>query len=149
MSTHDQDADNLNDTHNLYDADHLNDKARQEVLALEASIYDNPSSRANVGHLLAPEFWEVSPSGEKVTGEMVLERMATNPMIVDEYPVNDTRVDVYGDVAISTGRTVLRGRVPQEDGTEKHVERINRFAHVWVRRDGRWQTVFAQNSDAV
>lgn len=122
--------------------------ARQAVLALEASIYDNPADRANVAHLLAPEFWEVSPSGEKVTREMVLERLAANPMIVDEYPVNDTRVDVYGDVAISTGRTVLRGRIPQKGGTEKHIERVNRFAHVWVRRDGVWQTVFAQNSDA-
>ncbi len=124
------------------------DVARREVLALEAKIYTNPSSRANVGHMLAPEFWEVSSTGERVTREMVLERLAANPMIVDDYPVNDTRVDMFGDVAISTGRTVLRGRLAQKDGTEKQIERTNRFVHVWVRRDGTWQTVFAQNSNA-
>lgn len=123
------------------------DDAR-EVLELENKIYADPMSRHNVGHLLAPEFWEVSATGEKVTREMVLQRLAASPLVVDEYPVNDTRVEIYGDVAISTGRSVLRGRMPLADGSEKALERTNRFVHVWVRRDGTWQTVFAQNSDS-
>ena len=121
--------------------------AEDEVRELEESIYADPSNRANVGHLLAPEFWEVSPSGEKVTRAMVLERLAANPMIVDEYPREDTKIEVYGDTAISTGRATLKGRMPQADGTEKTIVRSNRYAHVWVRRDGAWQTVFAQNSN--
>jgi hypothetical protein len=121
--------------------------AEDEVRELEESIYADPSNRANVGHLLAPEFWEVSPSGEKVTRAMVLERLAANPMIVDEYPREDTKIEVYGDMAISTGRATLKGRMPQADGTEKSIVRSNRYAHVWVRRDGVWQTVFAQNSN--
>ena len=125
-----------------------NEKDVREILELENSIFSDPMSRHNVGHLLAAEFWEVSTKGEKVTRAMVLERLAANPMIVDEYPVNDTRVDVYGDVAISTGRSVLHGRLPLADGTEKTIERINRFVHVWARRDGVWQTVYAHNSDA-
>jgi len=122
------------------------DDAR-EVQALEESIYAEPSNRANVGHLLAPEFWEGSPSGERVTRAMVLERLAANPMIVDSYPRDDTKIEVYGDTAISTGRATLKGRMPQADGTEKTIVRSNRYAHVWVRRDGVWQTVFAQNSN--
>ena len=114
---------------------------------LEEKIYADPSNRANVGHLLAPEFWEVSPSGEKVTRAMVLERLAANPMIVDSYPRDDTKIEVYGDVAISTGRATLKGRLPLPDGTEKAIVRSNRYAHVWIRRDGVWQTVFAQNSN--
>ena len=123
--------------------------ARQEILALEAHVYANPSSRHEVGHLLADEFWEVSATGDKVTRDVVLERLEASPVIVDEYPIDDTRVDVYGDVAISTGRCVLRGRMPRDDGSEQAIERANRFVHVWVRRDGTWQTVFAQNSDAL
>ena len=126
----------------------LEDAARREVLELEAKIYADPMSRHNVGALLAPEFWDVSPAGEKVTRETMLERLATNPVIVDEYPVDDTRVDLYGDVAISTGRAVLRGRVVQEGGQEKQIERASRFVHVWVRSNGVWQTVYAQSSHA-
>ncbi len=121
--------------------------AEDEVRELEETIYADPSNRANVGHLLAPEFWEVSPSGEKVTRATVLERLAANPMIVDAYPRDDTKIEVYGDMAISTGRATLKGRMPQPDGTEKVIVRSNRYAHVWVRRDGIWQTVFAQNSN--
>ena len=123
--------------------------ARREILALEAHIYANPSSRHDVGHLLADEFWEVSSTGAKVTRDVLLDRLEASPVIVDEYPLEDTRVDVYGDVAISTGRCVLRGRMPLADGTEQVIERANRFVHVWVKGDGGWQTVFAQNSDAV
>ena len=126
----------------------LEDAARREVLELEAKIYADPMSRHNVGALLAPEFWDVSPAGEKVSRETMLERLATNPVIVDEYPVDDTRVDLYGDVAISTGRAVLRGRVVQEGGQEKQIERASRFVHVWVRNNGVWQTVYAQASHA-
>jgi Domain of unknown function (DUF4440) len=126
----------------------LEDAARREVLELEAKIYADPMSRHNVGALLAPEFWDVSPAGEKVSRETMLERLATNPVIVDEYPVDDTRVDLYGDVAISTGRAVLRGRVVQEGGQEKQIERASRFVHVWVRNNGVWQTVYAQSSPA-
>ena len=132
----------MSDQHALHDA------ARQEVLELEAKIYADPMSRHNVGPLLADEFWDVSPAGEKVTREAMLERLAANPVIVDEYPVDDTRVDVYGDVAISTGHAVLRGRLVQEGGKEQQIVRATRFVHVWVRTNGAWQTVYAQSSPA-
>jgi len=130
----------------MSDQQALDDAARREVLELEAKIYADPMSRHNVGGLLAPEFWDVSPTGEKFTREAMLERLAANPVIVDEYPVDDTRVDVYGDVAISTGHAVLRGHLVQEGGTEKQIERASRFVHVWVRSNGAWQTVYAQAS---
>lgn len=132
----------------MTDRQAADDAARQEVLDLEASIYADPTSRQNLGHVLASEFWEVSAEGEGVTRETVLARLAASPLIVDDYPVDDTRVEVYGDVAISTGRSVLYGRMPHADGTEQSVVRSNRFVHVWVRRDGTWQTVFAQNSES-
>jgi hypothetical protein len=121
--------------------------ATEEILALEAQIYGDPSSRHDIDHLLAPEFWEVSASGEKTSRHELLRRLAANPMIVDSYPIDDTQVEVYGDVAISTGRAALHGRLPLADGSEKQVVRTSRFVHVWVRTEaGGWQTVFAQAS---
>jgi ketosteroid isomerase-like protein len=78
----------------------------------------------------------------------VLERLAASPVIVDEYPVDDTRVDVYGDVAISTGRAVFRGHMVEDGGKQRQIERASRFVHVWVRSNGVWQTVYAQSSHA-
>jgi len=132
----------------MSDQQSSDDAARREVLELEAAIYADPMSRHNVGPLLAPEFWGVSPAGEKVARETVLERLASSPVIVDEYPVDDARVDVYGDVAISTGRAVFRGHLVEEGGTRRQIERASRFVHVWVRSDGKWQTVYAQSSHA-
>ena len=79
---------------------------------------------------------------------MLLDRLSTSPLIVDSYPIDDTRVNIYGDVAISTGRAVLHGRMPTGDGAQQPVVRATRYVHVWVRRHGEWQTVFAQNSPA-
>lgn len=127
-------------------ADRDDDIARQEILALEAAIYDNPSTRHEIDHLLAPEFWEVSASGEKTGRAELLERLAANPMIIDSYPIDDTRVDVYGDMAVSTGRATLRGRLQLADGTEQAIVKGSRFVHVWVRAGTSWQTVYAQAS---
>jgi hypothetical protein len=132
----------------MSDQQALDDAARREVLELEAKIYADPMSRHNVGPLLAPDFWDVSPAGEKVPRATVLERLAASPVIVDEYPVDDTRVDVYGDVAISTGRAVFRGHMVEDGGKQRQIERASRFVHVWVRSNGVWQTVYAQSSHA-
>ena len=123
-----------------------NTAAEAEILALEASIYGNPSARHDVGHLLAPEFWEVTEAGDKVDRELLMERLAANPMIVDSYPVEDTRVDLYGDVAISTGHATLHGRMPMEDGGEKEIVRPSRFVHIWVRHGDTWKVVYSHSS---
>lgn len=132
----------------MNDQQAMEEAARREVLELEAKIYADPTSRQNLGNVLAPEFWEITAAGEKVTRDTMLGRIAGNPLIVDAYPVDDTRVEVYGDVAISTGRSELRGRIPLADGTERQLVRANRFVHVWVKRDGTWQTVYAHSSDS-
>lgn len=130
----------------MADTDDAARTATEEILALEARIYSDPSSRHDIDHLLAPDFWEVSASGEKTSRDELLQRLAANPMIVDSYPIDDTRVDVYGDVAISTGHATLHGRLPLAEGGEKPIVRTSRFVHVWVRTNDVWQTVFAQAS---
>ncbi len=117
-----------------------------EILALEASIYGDPSSLRDLDHVLAPQFREVLGSGETVSREQVLQRLAASPLVVDSYPVDDARVDVYGDVAVSTGLATLHGRLPRADGTEQPVVRRSRFVHIWVRADDGWQVVYAQGT---
>ncbi len=52
--------------------------------------------------------------------------------------IDDVKVRMAGDVAVVTGRTVVKGR----DGS--HVEL--RFTDIFARRDGRWQVVASQGT---
>lgn len=122
--------------------------AEREVLRLEQQIYNQPTRRHDVADYLAEEFWEVSEHGDIVDKATLLSNLARSPLLVDEYPIDETRVQVFGNVAISTGRSVLKARVPQADGTERPLVRSTRFVHVWVHDGGVWQTVYAHNSTA-
>lgn len=122
--------------------------AAREVLELERAIYTRPTERHDVADHLADDFWEVSERGTKVDKATLLSNLANSPLIVDDYPLDDTRVQVYGNVAISTGRSVLRARRPQPDGSETPVVRATRFVHIWVHDGGVWRTVYAHNSAA-
>lgn len=122
--------------------------AAREIFELERSIYARPTERHDVADHLADDFWEVSEHGIKADRATVLANLAGSPLIVDDYPLDDTRVQVFGRVAISTGRSVLRARISRPDGTETPVVRPTRFVHVWVRDDGVWRAVYAHNSSA-
>ena len=124
------------------------ERAAREVLGLETRIYADQDHRRDIAKYLASDFWEVSENGDKTDRATVLEHLAASPVIIDEYPVDDARVQVFGNVAISTGRSVLKARVPQPDGTERPLIRSTRFVHVWVHEAGVWQTVYAHNSTA-
>ncbi len=123
-------------------------QTERDILDLEARIYTDPNHRDDVAKYLAPGFWEVSENGDKTDRATVLEHLAASPVIIDQYPVDDARVQVFGNVAISTGRSVLKARIPQPDGTERPLVRATRFVHVWVHEAGVWQTVYAHNSTA-
>lgn len=122
--------------------------AERTILELERQIYSRPMLRHDVARYLSDDFWEVSEQGVKTDKPTVLSNLAASPLIVDDYALDDTRVQVFGHVAISTGRSVLSARLPQPDGTETPVVRPSRFVHVWVRDDGVWRTVYAHNSAA-
>jgi ketosteroid isomerase-like protein len=51
----------------------------------------------------------------------------------------DVKVRVYGDAAVITGRVVMRATYGGQDVGGEFL-----YTDVWVKRDGRWQTVVSQ-----
>ena len=92
--------------------------------------------RAALGRILADDFTDISVHGEvRHKAEAVTHRAA--PGTVQH--VHDLQVRVYGDTAVATGINSVRSRA---QGWRVDVA----FTDVFVRRDGRWQAVSAQET---
>jgi ketosteroid isomerase-like protein len=63
----------------------------------------------------------------------VLAGMKSGATKYDAFTVGDLKVHVYGDAAVVTGKTSIKGK---EAG--KAVDEEARFTDTWVKRDGRW-----------
>ena len=60
---------------------------------------------------------------------------------IDPFNIEEFDARLFGDTAILTGRVALTGASNGQRFT------VNlRFSDVWVKRDGRWQVVFAQTT---
>jgi len=87
---------------------------------------------ATLERILAPDFIHVLPSGDLITKEQHIawfRRHGSNP----DARLKSVRVRIYGDVAIVNGTVVAK-------------ERETVFTDVFVKRDGRWQAVNAQEN---
>ena len=87
---------------------------------------------ATLDGILAPDFVHVLPSGDFITKEQHIawfKQHGSNP----DARFTELRVRIYGNVAIATGTVVAK-------------ERETVFTDVFVKRDGRWQAVNAQEN---
>jgi ketosteroid isomerase-like protein len=62
------------------------------------------------------------------------------------YKLDDTRVRMYGDVAVVTGRNTIKGVFER---VFSDVSGAYRFTDVFVKRNGRWQCIASQASRIV
>jgi len=111
------------------------EKSKQEVLDVEnhwLQVEDDPAALESI---LAPDFLHVVPAGIITKDEQL--------SFMRKHPVHDSgskhfenlHVRIYGDVGIVNGMVVAT----RAEGTQKTL-----FTDVFVRRDGRWQAVNAQ-----
>lgn len=87
--------------------------------------------------ILADDFIAVYGGGQRRTKAQLLERVRNGPQVVSVRPEN-VQIQISGDVAIVTARSVLMIRI---DGEVR--ETRNDYADIYVRRDGRWRGVSA------
>jgi hypothetical protein len=111
------------------------EKSKQEVLDLEnhwLQVEDDPAALESI---LAPDFLHVVPAGI-ITKDEQLSFMRKHPSHdPGSKHFENLHVRIYGNVAIVNGVVVAT----RTEGTQKTL-----FTDVFVRRDGRWQTVNAQ-----
>jgi len=113
--------------------DDLNQLEEQRYAALIAGDW------ATVDALLADEFFYNQGGGGSVTKAVFLDYMKVGDAKVKKAVREDTKIRLYGDVAVVTG-------VAHVDVTLKGEDKAlhSRYLHVWARKDRGWQLVARQ-----
>lgn len=89
---------------------------------------------ATLDRLLANDFMDADDNGNTQNKAQYIE-LAKNPVgTFYSAEFSDTKVRVYGDTAVSTGRLVIKG-------SNREQGEAFRYTGVYVKRHGRWQAV--------
>jgi ketosteroid isomerase-like protein len=92
--------------------------------------------------ILTPDFLVVDVmSGSEVTKAAFMDVLRSGMLKFDMIEAKETRVRLYENTAIVTGRTEMNGQF--------HGERFalnSRYTHVYVENRGRWQLASAQGT---
>jgi ketosteroid isomerase-like protein len=119
----------------------LRPAVRAEILALEnqwATAIERQDAAA-FERLAAEDFRFIEEDGHVLNRAQYIAARSHNPENVESAVQDEIEVRQYGDVAIATGRSTIRGT----RGGVPFVYRF-RWTDVYVRRTGRWQAVSGQ-----
>lgn len=88
---------------------------------------------------LAEDYVAITPLGQVTTKQDAISARKSGQLRYESLNVTDMVVRLYGDTAVVTARADVKGRQLGEDFSGPY-----RYTRVWVRRNGRWQTVSYQ-----
>lgn len=88
---------------------------------------------------LADDYVAITPLGQVTTKQETIAARRSGQLRYESFDVSDMVVRVYGDTAVVTARADVKGHQLGEDFSGPY-----RYTRVWVRRNGRWQTVSYQ-----
>lgn len=122
---------------------HLTQTAEVELTRLESEI---PAmmlrgDAAAIARLTADDFVSYDPQGREVTKADILARMAQTQAAMESLTHERIRVRVFGDVAVATAISVVKGRSQGQPVGGRF-----RYTRVWVKRGGSWVAVAAHSS---
>ena len=89
--------------------------------------------------LEAPDFLFIDPSGMVHTREEDLALSRSGDLKFESLNLDDMKVRVYGDTAVVTGQSTVKGTYKTQDISGKY-----RWTDVFVKRGGEWKVVNAQ-----
>jgi ketosteroid isomerase-like protein len=92
--------------------------------------------QAALDRILAADYSSTNADGEVSTKAQGDADIKAGVLKYDSFVVDDMKVRLFGDTAVVTGRSTLKGSYKGKD-----ISGQNRFTDVFVRRDGRWQAV--------
>jgi len=107
-----------------------------ERQAKEASLHRDADFSQRT---LADDYVAITPLGTVTTKQDTLSARKSGQLRYESIDITDMVVRLYGDTAVVTARADVRGRQLGEDFSGPY-----RYTRVWVRRNGRWQTVSYQ-----
>jgi ketosteroid isomerase-like protein len=87
----------------------------------------------------APDFLFIDPAGMVHTREEDLALARSRDLKFESMNIDDMKVRVYGDTAVVTGQSTVKGKYKDQDISGKY-----RWTDVFVKRKGEWQLVNGQ-----
>ncbi|HEY6843745.1 MAG TPA: nuclear transport factor 2 family protein [Thermoanaerobaculia bacterium] len=99
---------------------------------------------AALDRIYADDFIGVGPSGTVRTKKEVLSDFTSGSLKFASITTDDVRIRVYGNAAVETGLSTMKGR-----DAGKVVPEENRFTRVWIKEAGRWRLVANHYSNLV
>lgn len=115
------------DEENLMEAFHA---FRDALMACDSDALDS---------LLASDYRSYNLQGHLEGREVVLNAYVPGLATLEKWEIEEVEVELFSEVGVITGKGYLAGRWQGEPWSH-HL----RFMDVWVRRDGRWQTLLSQ-----
>lgn len=94
---------------------------------------------AAADRLLADDYVFVQADGQVSSKAQNLAVLRDPAFVCDSLTTQDVKVRVFHDVAVVTGRLIMRATYRGQDVGGEFL-----YTDVWVKRDGRWQTVVSQ-----
>jgi ketosteroid isomerase-like protein len=115
-----------------------NASVERDLIKVEHALTQAVADRnvAALNQLYADEFVSTDSEGMVWTKSQDIAIDTEGASRVTSFALEDLRVQVYGDVAVVTGRIATKGTLAGAAS-----EGRSRFTDVFVKRDGRWQCV--------
>jgi ketosteroid isomerase-like protein len=88
---------------------------------------------------LADDYVAITPLGQVTTKQDAISARRSGQLRYESLSVTEMVVRLYGDTAVVTARADVKGHQLGEDFSG-----LYRYTRIWVRRNGRWQTVSYQ-----
>jgi ketosteroid isomerase-like protein len=117
-------------------------EADQEVLDLDQALIDAlfKKDRATFEPLLADDYVYIHSNGTVTNREEEIAQTMASDVKWTASMLSSLKIRVYGDAAIVTGTLTHTGSAKGYVGGARLV------THLWVKRNGRWQTVGGQST---
>jgi ketosteroid isomerase-like protein len=116
-----------------------NDERELTRLEHEAHEAFLRNDSGTVSRILADDFIFTDPEGKFVTKAEWIADMESGELTFESIHMDDLRVRVYGDAAVTNGRVTMKMRAKEGSVTSHYC-----YIAMYVRRDGRWQAVAEQ-----
>src|SRR5262245_60564532 len=114
----------------------------QEILKLE-QVYDDAylkQDKAGLERLLADDYMYIHSNGTLTNRTTEIAEVTSGGLKWTGSRLDSQSVRVYGDMAVVTGVQTLTGT------GKGYVSGARRYTNIWLRRNGRWQTVGGQST---
>ena len=115
-----------------------------EIISTEREFFDAllGGSGSRLERVLAEDFQLIDVmTGSVIPRAVLIDLVGSGQLRFDDVDLIDSRVRSYGDAAIVTGQTRMKGGFG-----EQTFEASSRYTHVYIREQDRWRLVAAQGT---